>query len=110
MKESLSARITRLRKDAGLTQGKLAIAIGAANYRTVFNWESSGNKPKAENLRRLADFFGLTIHELKTGTGRAAPPPQPPRFRLISTRGKFGQIDSRKIHSGDLISRPRDQK
>ena len=53
-------KIKELRIEKGLTQKKLASAIGVKNY-TVANWEQGRTTPSVEDLCSLADFFECSI-------------------------------------------------
>jgi transcriptional regulator with XRE-family HTH domain len=59
------------RKDAGLTQHALAVALGRGDGMTISRWERGENRPSDEYLVALADvldrdvawFFGEHNHE-----------------------------------------------
>lgn len=50
--------IRELRKKAGVQQKELSIAIGVSQP-TVSDWEKNKKDPSGENLKKLADFFGV---------------------------------------------------
>ena len=50
--------IRELRKKKGVQQKELSIAIGVSQP-TVSDWEKNKNDPSGENLKKLADFFGV---------------------------------------------------
>ena len=50
--------IRELRKRKGVQQKELSIAIGVSQP-TVSDWEKNKNDPSGENLKKLADFFGV---------------------------------------------------
>ena len=50
--------IRELRKRKGVQQKELSLAIGVSQP-TVSDWEKNKNDPSGENLKKLADFFGV---------------------------------------------------
>lgn len=50
--------VRELRKKKGIQQKELAIIIGVSNA-TVSDWEHQRKNPRGENLRKLADYFGV---------------------------------------------------
>jgi transcriptional regulator with XRE-family HTH domain len=50
--------IRELRKKKGVQQKELSIAIGVSQP-TVSDWEKNKKDPSGENLKKLADFFGV---------------------------------------------------
>ena len=55
-KDKISLRA--LREKAGKTQREVALALNVGE-RIYVRWEHGDNLPDAENLVRLADFFGV---------------------------------------------------
>lgn len=51
--------IKELRKEKGLSQKKLADAIGVSQ-KAVDLWERNINEPKASYIAKLADFFDVS--------------------------------------------------
>jgi len=60
---SLGEKIKSLRQKAGMSQEKLAEAIGVSR-QAVTKWESDISSPNTDNLFRLAELFGITPSEL----------------------------------------------
>lgn len=56
-------RIGEVREKAGLTKVQLADKLGV-DISTVCKWESGPNRPKADEILRLAELFGCSIDEL----------------------------------------------
>lgn len=56
-------RIKALREQVGLTTTQLADRLNVERT-TVYKWESGENRPTADGLLRLAEFFHCTIDEL----------------------------------------------
>lgn len=56
-------RIGELRERAGMTKVQLADRLGV-DISTVCKWETGPNRPKADEILRLAELFGCTIDEL----------------------------------------------
>ena len=53
-------KFKRLVKARGITAYRVAKDIGLAT--TVFSdWKSGKSKPKADKLKKIADYFGVTI-------------------------------------------------
>ena len=61
--------IRRLREDRGLTQGKLAEAIGVTD-KAVSKWETSRGLPDISLVGPLAAALGVSVAELLTGDVR----------------------------------------
>jgi transcriptional regulator with XRE-family HTH domain len=58
--------LASLRKAKGITQKKLAIAMGVEN-NTVWKWEHGYVKPSMNTVQKLADFFGVSLNVLLNG-------------------------------------------
>lgn len=58
-------RIENLRKSTGISQGKLEKELGFSNG-SISKWKHS--TPKYDRLQKIADYFGVTIDYLMTGT------------------------------------------
>lgn len=65
-------RLKALRVRLGLTQRKLADALGVA-HNTISMWEAGETEPGTENIIRLAGFFGVTIDYLLCAPGADTP-------------------------------------
>ena len=57
-------RIETLRKEHGISQGKLEKELGFSNG-SISKWKNS--MPNPERLKRLADFFNVSVEYLITG-------------------------------------------
>lgn len=67
-------RIEELRKATGISQGKLEKELGFSNG-SISKWKNS--TPKSDRLQKLADYFGVSIEYLMTGSDdNAKEPPQ----------------------------------
>lgn len=66
----INEQIAFLRKQKGLTQEELALALGVTN-QAVSKWESAQCCPDIQLLPAIADFFGLSADEL---LGRSVTP------------------------------------
>lgn len=60
----LKDRITKLRKSRGLTQQKFAEAIHVTQA-AVSQWETGRTTPDVQQLFIIANYFGVTVEELK---------------------------------------------
>lgn len=63
MEETLGKRIVAHRKRVGLTQDKLAEALGVT-AQAVSKWENDQSCPDINTLPKLAQIFGITTDEL----------------------------------------------
>lgn len=78
-----SDNIVRMRKEKGLTQVGFANSLHVTQS-AVSHWESGRSVPDAIQMRRIAEFFGVTIDDLMIDIHRepveavkAAPDPAP---------------------------------
>ena len=62
----LAERIYSLRKERGLSQERLAEAVGVSR-QTVSKWERGAAEPALEKLRALAEVFGVSLDSLAGG-------------------------------------------
>ena len=58
-------RIEKLRKDKKISQGKLEKELGFSNG-SISKWRNS--TPTYERLQKVADYFGVSVDYLMTGT------------------------------------------
>lgn len=63
----LGKTIARLRKEKGLTQAKFADLIHVTQG-AISQWETGRTSPDVQQMFILADFFGITVAELSSGT------------------------------------------
>ncbi len=63
MEQTLGKRIAQCRKNKGMTQEKLAEALGVT-AQAVSKWENDQSCPDISMLPRLAEIFGITTDEL----------------------------------------------
>lgn len=59
----IGKRIKELRLERGVSQKKLAEAIGV-DKRAVIFWEQEVNEPKATYIRNIAVYFGVSADYL----------------------------------------------
>ncbi len=57
-------KLRTLRKQKGMSQQDLAGQFGYKSFTTIQKWEDGSSFPPSETLRRLADFFGVSMDEL----------------------------------------------
>ena len=57
------SRVTKGRKDAGLSQYELARYVGVPQANIAF-WERSEKPPRSEVLPRMAEALGVSVEEL----------------------------------------------
>ncbi len=63
MEIRFSRNLKGLRREAGLSQGKLAEAIGVTQ-QCVSKWERADGEPTLTYLWKIADLFGISIDVL----------------------------------------------
>lgn len=68
----VGARIRELRTAAKLTQSALAKELGTESM-TISRWERGANEPSPENLRAIADRFGVTPAWIEYGISHDGP-------------------------------------
>lgn len=61
---TLFERIEELRNARGISQGKLEKELGFSNG-SISKWKNS--TPNPERLKKLADYFGVSVEYLMTG-------------------------------------------
>lgn len=72
----LSSNIAKLRKRNGLTQIEFAKKLHVTQS-AVSHWESGRSMPDTTQLFNIAQFFGMTVDELSSGTATIAKPDIP---------------------------------
>lgn len=65
-------RLQMLRKDAKISQQKLADAIGVSRS-TIAMWESAASQPDNQLLQSLADYFDVSVDYLLGRTDEKSP-------------------------------------
>lgn len=70
MPGAFPARLQALRLNRGLTMVTLARQLGVS-IPTLWSWEAGRNKPRADNMRALADALNVSPEYLRNGTGLA---------------------------------------
>lgn len=68
---SVAKRLRAARKDAGLTQGQVALAVGLTRG-AVTGWEKGGGKFSIPALRRVAALLGTSLSYLLWGYDEAS--------------------------------------
>ncbi len=63
METKFSENLKALRAERGLSQGKLAEAVGVTQ-QCVSKWERADGEPTLSYLWKLADLFGVSIDVL----------------------------------------------
>lgn len=69
----LGKTIAKLRKSKGMTQAKFADMIHVTQG-AVSQWETGRTSPDVQQMFILADFFGVTVDALSSGTATIAKP------------------------------------
>lgn len=63
----------KLRDERGIRDSDVVKATGITKS-TFSDWKSGRSKPKSEKLQKIADFFGVSVDYLTTGTEPAKKP------------------------------------
>lgn len=79
--------IYQLRTQKGITQDDLGRIIGVSN-KAISKWENGAAKPRLEIIKKLADYFDVSVDELLHGERKAEPtvPEQPPIAKEAASR------------------------
>ena len=56
--------IRQRRKELGMTQMQLAVAVGASSVTMVSNWEHGRAMASVPKLKKLAEALGVTMEQL----------------------------------------------
>jgi ribosome-binding protein aMBF1 (putative translation factor) len=62
--ERFGEKVRTLRKQRGLSLRALAIELGLATHSHLDRIESGENKPSADLILKIADYFGICIDQL----------------------------------------------
>lgn len=104
--ESLQAA----RRQCGISQMEAAERLGVSR-QTIYRWESGESEPTLENLRSLADLYGMAVDELLNGPAEpdvpeedAAEPPQDEsdKIELLSNRPYTALADRKTVQVAAL--------
>lgn len=66
----LGSRLAELRKARNLSQAELAKELGLSRG-AIGNYEAKQRAPRIEVMKRIADYFGVTIDDLFFSTSDA---------------------------------------
>lgn len=67
-------KIKTYRKDRGLSQQDIADHFGYKSFTTIQKWEDGSSTPPAKTLKRLAEFFGVSVEDLISDSEKIAIP------------------------------------
>jgi transcriptional regulator with XRE-family HTH domain len=70
-------RMAAFRIAKGLSQGELADKLGMTRDLVTY-YERAAKNPSLETVKKIADFFGVTVGEMLNDTARGAKKPGPP--------------------------------
>ena len=62
---SFAENLTRIQAERGVTSYRIAKEIGV-NQTSIVNWKN-GTMPHPRNVKRLADYFNVSVDELLSG-------------------------------------------
>ncbi len=99
MNETIGSRISRLRKEKGMSQEVLAEKIGVSS-QAVSKWENDQSCPDISLLPQLAKLLDITVDELLTGNSnevRMMPKGQRKSLEELTLRVRILSADGDKI-------------
>lgn len=99
MNESIGNRISKYRKEKGLTQEELATKLGVSS-QAVSKWENDASCPDISLLPQLSKVLGITTDELLTGKNdqvKMVPAEQRKPFDQLVMRIKINSTDGDKV-------------
>ncbi len=99
MNETIGNRISRLRKENGMSQEALAEKIGVSS-QAVSKWENDQSCPDISVLPQLAKLLDITVDELLTGNSnevRMMPKGQRKSLEELTLRVRILSADGDKI-------------
>ena len=99
MNETIGNRITKYRKEKGMTQEELANKLGVSS-QAVSKWENDTSCPDIFLLARLCALLGITTDELLTGKSDAVkmvPAEQRKPFDQLVMRVKVNSSDGDRV-------------
>ena len=77
-----------IRKKRGYSQEQAARDLGVS-INTYRNWEQLKNSPKADTLRKIADYLSVPIDDLVLADSQSAAPDQSARMSYIPIYGRI---------------------
>ncbi len=95
-RKQVAKTIHNLRNRRGLSQEKLAAAIGVRRP-TIHNWETARYAPSLENCKALAQFFKVDISYFAT----AANTQMPLIPALLQFADVLGEVSYPVLHGGE---------
>jgi len=99
MNETIGSRISKFRKQKGMTQEELAFTMGVSS-QAVSKWENDLSCPDIGLLAKLAKTLGVTTDELLTGKNdevRMVPIEQRKSIDELTFRIKVDSADGDKV-------------
>lgn len=63
-RETLGQVIHEIRLNQGLTQDRMAKAVGVSGRSVVSYWEADKARPNPHAMKHIADLEGITVSEL----------------------------------------------
>lgn len=99
MNETIGNRISRLRKEKGMSQEALAEKIGVSP-QAVSKWENDQSCPDISLLPQLAKLLDVTVDELLTGNSnevRMVPKGQRKSIEELTLRVRIHSADGDKV-------------
>ena len=88
----LSANIRKLRKEAGLSQERMAEEL-CVSRQAVTKWETDGGAPDLDNLQAIARLFGVTVDSLLARDPEEQMQPRAPLYTSVTQCDAEAQRD-----------------
>ena len=99
MNESIGNRISKYRKEKGLTQEELAVKLGVSS-QAVSKWENDASCPDISLLPQLCRTLGISSDELLTGNSnevKLVPVEQRKSLDELTVRIRINSADGDKV-------------
>ncbi len=88
-KETIGARIKRLRLERGLSQRELSAP--GISYAYISRVEADARTPSVKALRKIANSLGITVEHLETGK------PTPTELGVADAEVEFASLTRREV-------------
>lgn len=108
MNVDIAYRLSKLRRDRGYSQEKLAEQLGVSR-QAVSKWERAESSPDTDNLIALADLYGMSLDDLLKGDEAQVPDAAPaPNTDAPSADGSAQADRANAVPSSDEAAQDSD--
>lgn len=84
-------RLAAFRAAKGITQYELAEALGITRNLVVY-YERAAKNPSLETVKKIADFFGVTVGEMLNDTAPAMPAKPGPAAQIVQLAERAAKL------------------